>query len=267
MKCCKIGTSLAVAAGLGIAAVWFTGVGPALWQRTVDKIEKQVPPEVQIEQLKLDISKLTKDMDKNWTAIAKYEHEVKELRKELERKQAKLKSMEKELASAAEEIEAKVKFVKYEGKEYKRSDALRLLDREASYFAALKREVASKEKLLAAREQKLAAAMATQKEMKSQQQELLTQVALLEADLETLKLMRTESKLPTGEGSRLDKIKQRLNKLQTDVEIQKRAQELSEASHGGSVGSAEKDDAAEHDSVLQRVRAALKGEVEKDDDH
>ena len=233
-----------------------------MWHRAKEKIEKQVPPEVQIEQLKLDISKLTKDMDQNWTAIAKYEHEVKELRKELDRKHAKLKTMEKELAVAADELEAKVKFVKYEGREYNRSEALRLLDREASYFAALKREVASKEKLLAAREQKLSAAMSTQKEMKAQQQELLTQVALLEADLETLKLMRTESKLPTGEGSRLDKIKQRLHKLQTEVQIQKRAQELSESSQGGAVGAAEQEE--DHDSVLKRLRAALNRDVNKD---
>jgi chromosome segregation ATPase len=265
MKCCRIGTALAVAAGLGVGTLWLTGVGGALYHRAKDKIERQVPPDVQIEQLKIDISKLSKDVDKNWTAIAKYEHEVKELRKELERKQAKLTVMEKELAAAAEEVEAKVKFVNYEGKQYDRSQALRLLDREASYFAALKREVASKEKLLTAREQKLAAALATQKEMKSQQQELLTQVALLEADLETLKLMRTESKLPTGEGSRLDKIKQRLVKLQTDVEIQKRAQELSESSHGGMVGSADQGDVADHDAVLKRVRAALQGNASKAD--
>jgi chromosome segregation ATPase len=258
MKCCsKAFVGLAVIAGLGVAAVSVMGVGPAVWHRMVAKFEKQIPPEVQIDQLKIDIDKLDKDMDKNLSMIAKYEIEVKNLKGDLDRKQAKISTMSKELASAADEIEGNAKQVKYEGKSYDSKDAKRLLLKETSYFEALKREVGSKEKLLAAREQKLTAAMANLKEVRSQKEELKTQVAQLEADLETLNLLRTESKLPVGEKNRLDGIKQRLNKLQGDVEVEKRAHELKEQFNGNSSSKDSSEKTSTDDSVVRRIRDAI----------
>lgn len=257
MKCCsKTGVGLAMITGLGIALVAVTGVGPALWNRVCNKIEKQVPPEVQIEQVKIDIEKLDRDIQKNWTLIATYEHEIKSLEGELARKQAKIKSMEKELAAAADEIEAKVVKVRYEGRDYKRADALRLLDQEANRLVALKREVDSKEKLLVHRKDKLSKAMAIQHEMHSQKDELKTQVAKLEADLEALKLIRAEKKLPVGESTRLDKIKHRLSKLQADIEIQVRANELSEQFNSGTSTTTPAEQ-VDDSSVLRRVRDVL----------
>jgi hypothetical protein len=46
------------------------------------------------------------------------------------------------------------------------------------------------------------------------------------------------------------------------VQIQKRAQELSESSQGGAVGAAEQEE--DHDSVLKRLRAVLNRDVNKD---
>src|SRR5262249_24648616 len=204
MKCCsKAFVGLAVLAGLGVAIIAVSGVGPAVWHRVQTKIEKQIPPEVQIEQLKIDIAKLDKDIEKNWGPIATYEREIKELKTELAKKSDKMKSMAKELASATDELEAKARFVNYEGKPYPLKEAGKILTKEGNFYAALKREVEAKDKLLAAREQKLAAAMAAQKEMMSQKDELKTQVAQLEADLEVLKLRRTEAKLPIEKSNRL----------------------------------------------------------------
>src|SRR5262245_27014315 len=198
MKCCsKAFVGLTVAAGLGIAVIAATGVGPAMWDRAKAKFEKQIPPEIQIEQLKKDIAKLDQDYEQNWNLIAKYDIDVKQLEKELEIKTSKVKSMDKELAAAADELEAKAKFVRYSGKDYSRSDALRKLDSERAFYTALKKEVSAKEKLLVARKEKLARAMATQDEMKTQKHELVTAVEQLQADLEMLNLRRTESKLPT----------------------------------------------------------------------
>jgi len=268
MSCCSKSKFVvgAVVLGLGAAALVATGVGPALCHRVVAKIQKQVPPEVQIEQLKIDISKLDVDIDKNWGPIASYEREIKDLRKDMQVKQEKVKSMEKELAAATDELEAKTVKVKYDGREYSRADAGKLLNTELNRFTSLKREVASKEKLLAAREQKLDAAMKTQKEMMSQKEELKTQVAQLEADLETLKLIRTEKKLPIGEKNRLDGIKAKLNQLQTTVDDEVRANQLREQFQNGTTGSEAKEK-IDADAVVTRVRKALgqEGNVAKDE--
>jgi len=271
MKCCsKAFVGLAVLVGLGVAAVSLTGVGPAVWHRMVTKFEKQIPPEVQIDQLKIDIAKLDKDIEKNWGPIATYEREIKELKGELAKKKDKVKSMEKELASATDELEAKGRFVNYEGKTYPRSEAAKILDREGNFYTALKREVAAKDKLLTARESKLTAAMAMQKEMISQKDELRTQVAQLEADLEVLKLRQTEAKLPVEKSNRLDRIKERLNKLQTEVQDKTRAEELRESfNNNGSAAPAEsKEKVNADDAVVRRLRTALgtDNNVAKDDE-
>jgi chromosome segregation ATPase len=256
MACCKSKFVLGAAVlGIGAALVFSTGVGSAMWHRAVAKLEKQIPPEVQIEQIKLDINKLDSDIDRNWSPIATYEREIKELRGDLDRKTAKIKTMEKEIAAATDELDSKVVRVKYEGKDYSRSEAARLLNRELNYFSALKNEVDAKVKLLSAREQKLDAAMKNQKAMMTQKEELKTQVAQLEADLETLKLIRTESKLPATCTTRLDEIKERLNKLQTSVSDEKRANELRDSFH--QTTSETKDNVDMSDAVVNRARQVL----------
>jgi chromosome segregation ATPase len=246
--------------GLGAAALFATGVAPALWHRAVAKFEKQIPPEVQIDQIKLDIAKLDQDIDNNWTLIAAYQIEIENLKKDLTAKQNKVSVLDKELSAAASELEAKKDQVSFEGRTYKRPEAARLLSKQTDYYIALKKEVAAKEKLLSAREQKLSAAMASQNEMRSQKEELKTQVAQLEADLEALKLMRTEKKLPVGEKTRLDKIKSRLDKLQNEVEVEKKANELRENFNGSIPSGEAKEKTDSTDALVRRIRQATGNE-------
>jgi chromosome segregation ATPase len=259
MSCCSKAKFVVGAAvvGIGVALAASTGVGTAMWHRAVAKLEKQIPPEVQIEQIKLDIDKLDGDIDRNWSPIATYEREIKELRADLDKKSAKIKSMEKELAAATDELDSKLANVKYEGRDYNRAEAGRVLNRELNYFVALKQEVVVKEKLLTAREQKLDAAMKNQKAMLTQKDELKTQVAQLEADLETLKLARTETKLPVAAVSRLDDIKERLNKLQTSISDEKRANQLRESFRHETSTDEVKDKVDTSDSVVSRARSVL----------
>lgn len=259
MKVCSKGCmALAVVAGLGIAAVAVTGVGPAMWERAKNKLEKQVPPEVQIEQLKLDIAKLDKDIDKNWTMIAKYDIDVKRMREEIVAEQKAAKELDKDLASALDEFEAKAKFVNFRSQQYNRDQAKRKLENEAAYLKSLKSKIESKQQLLVARETKLSTANQIQEEMKTQKAELAAAVERLQADLEMLNLRRTESKLPTSDRTRLDKIKTKLAKLQDEIEVERRANELREAANGRSNPTADpKTNVTTDESVVKKVREAL----------
>ncbi len=111
-----------------------------------------------------------------------------------------------------------------------------------------------------AREARYNAAMANQKEMIVLKSDLLAKVAKIEADLEVLNLARTESKLPTGDKSRLDDIKGTLKELENYTADQMRALELRN-SHSPRDDSAatpepkEKTDAS--DAVVRRIRGAI----------
>ena len=176
--------------------------------------KSQIPLEAQIEGLKVDISRLI-DIDAGWPKIAKYETEIKELKKDLDDKQVKMTKMEREIAAATDALEAKVVKVKYKDQDYTPSRAAKVLNDDLNSFVALKKYVASRTNLLSAREQKLATAMARQKEMINQKGKLQAEVAQVEADLELLRLQQTESKLPSSNDTRLDDIKEKLRGLRT----------------------------------------------------
>lgn len=265
MKCCsKSAVGLAVVAGLGIAILAATGWGEVIVNRVKNKIQKQVPPEAQLEKVKLKIGKLDNDIDKGWEPIAAHEREIRQLKSELERKQAKVKAMDKELAAAADELEAKKNQITYNGRQYSRGDANRLLSNEANYFTSLKREIDSRVKQLAALEEQLKAAHANQREMASMKDELIAKVAKIEADLAVLKAARTKSKLPTGDKSRLDEIKSTLQDLENQTEDQMRALDLRNKFHRGEDASVKetKENVDTTDAVVRKVRKAI-GEVEE----
>src|SRR5262249_49192233 len=125
---------------------------------------------------------------------------------------------------------------------------------------ALKKEVASKTQLLAAREQKLAAAMSHQKELIAQKNKMQAEVAQIEADLETLRFKEAESKLPSSNDTRLDSIKERVRDLKRQIEERGRILELRNE-HNPDVDSTPAPDAKEktdaNDAVVRRAREVL----------
>lgn len=260
MKCCK--KTLVVAAVLagGVALIAGTGLGRHTIHKVVAWGKKQIPIEDQIGALKIDIGRLDKEIDSGWPKIAKYESEIKDLKEDLGMRQEKLVKMEKEIAAATDALEAKVVKISYSGKDYSPSQAAKILNRDLNYFVSLKKEVASKTQLLKAREQKLEAAMSVQKEMISQKNKLSTEVAQIEADLETLRFHQAESKLPTNNESSLDSIKERIRGLKRQIDEEGRILELRNQ-HNPDVESTPAPEAKEktdlNDSVVRRVREVL----------
>lgn len=260
MKCCKKGLVVAAVLGVGVAALFATGYGRVAKKEVSAWFKKQIPPETQLKEVKDQISRMDRDIDAGWTPIAIYEREIKELHADLEMKQARITGMEKELAKAADELDSNIQKVKFAGPA--ETSKLKQINARTNLFVALKREVASKEKLLSAREQKLAAARARQQAMIAQKSKLITEVAQMEADLEVLRLQQTESKLPAGDNSRLDDIKEKMRDLQNQITDQKRILELKQQ-YNPNTEAAEttptSDESEARQDVLRKVRAALGG--------
>jgi chromosome segregation ATPase len=260
MKCCKKTLVLAAVLAGGVAILATTGLGTHARHKAVAWFKKQIPLEDQVEAVKIDITRMDSEIDSGWPKIAKYETEIKDLTKDLNAKRDRMATMETELAAATNDLEAKVVKVKYSGKEYSPSQAGKILNRELNLFVALKREVASKSQLLSARQQKLDTAMAVQKEMINQKSKLQAEVAQIEADLETLRLQQTESKLPSNRDSRLDNIKEKVRSLRNQIEEGKRVNELRNQ-HNPDAESTPVPEAKEktdlNDTVVRRVREVL----------
>lgn len=253
--CCK-GSAKALVAVALLAVAGFVGF------RMYTKHHNQ--PENKLSKVKSEIAKLNGDIEKNWVPIARYERERDELRVDVPKLAAKIKSMEKELAAATDALEAKLQKISFHGKDYGRTDAARLINKEINYFEILKREVAAKEKLLVARESKYEAAMKNQKEMISKKAELLAQVAKIEADLELLRASKTKSDHSFGNNSRMDRIKNLLGDLERDTADQMRAVEMKNALIRTDDDVHEtKDQGDTTDAVVKRFRKVVVNETDK----
>jgi chromosome segregation ATPase len=258
MKCCKKGLVVAAVLGVGVAALFATGYGRVAKKEVGAWFKKQIPPETQLKEVKDQISRMDRDIDAGWTPIAIYEREIKELREDLETKQARVKALEGELAKAADDLDGSIQKVKVAGPA--ETKKLKTLNDRTNLFIALKREVASKDKLLSAREQKLDAARNRQKALIAAKSKLMSEVAQMEADLEVLRWQQTESKLPVGDNSRLDDIKEKMRDLQNQITDQKRILELKQQYNPNT--DAEEaaptiDNGDSREVLLKKVREAL----------
>ncbi len=258
MKCCKKALVVAAVLGVGVTALYATRVGRMAKSEMTGWFKKQIPPEVQLKEVKDQISQMDKDIDKGWTPIAIYEREIAELRTDLESKQRQVATLEKKLGEAADKLDKSIQNVKLSGPA--ETKMLKSLNNQTNLYVALKREVASKDKLLSAREQKLEAARNRQKALIEAKSRLMAEVAQMEADLEVLRWQQTESKLPAGDNSRLDDIKEKMRDLQNQITDQKRILELKQQYNPNT----DVEDAApasdlgdSREVVLKKVREAL----------
>jgi len=255
MKCCKKFVAVAVLVALGIVTVAAvrSGWGRVVKDHIAGAFKSHVPPEIQLERVKILIKDLDKEIAKGWTPIAKREIQINDLKKDLETKTSKLEGFKAELQAGADALDKNVKRVSYNNKDYTPIELRRALSRDLILYKGLSREVESKTKLLAAWEKELQAMKANQDEMKNKKDELETQVAQIEADLKVLRLAETKSSMPVGDQSKLDDIKATLAELTKENDIRLRVLELSAAhDRGENVSSTTKEDTT--DELIKKIK-------------
>lgn len=260
MKCCsgKKLVLVALALGVGLVIAGRTSWGEFAFGKIKGAVKKKVSPDVQLEKTRLDIAKLDKEIEQNWTPIATHEQKIKELKKDMEHLTAWLEKSKAEMLAATADLKAGVKRISYKGVDKSDADLRRLLNEEARVYTVKKNELTSKDALLVAMEKELTAAMEHQETLMNQKGELEAECASLQAELKILKLEEARSKLAVGNGSRLDEIKKTLAEVRRDIDIKKRARELSN-SHQTKIQSGPTSDKGKelaNDDVIRKVLTA-----------
>ena len=257
MKCCSIKKALLVTAivGLGVFLVGRTSWGEFGWHKFQAMMKKQVSPETRLEKARLDIAKLDKEIEKNWTPIAEEEQSIKALKKDVDSLRSNVDATEAELLAAAADLKAGVTRVKFRG-EKSAAEARRALVTEANSLASKKHEMEFKEKELASKEEALSAAMATQEEMFRQRTELDAEVSALEAELKVVKLEESRSKFVLHNGSKLDEIKGTLADIRKDIEVRKRVNTLRKT-HPTGESNVEKAKEFTNEEVIKKINSVV----------
>jgi chromosome segregation ATPase len=227
---CKKLLIAAVALVVGLAVVKHTQLGSLIqvwWKDARASVEKQIPPEVQIKQLGVEIDKIDKDIKKNLSVLAAQEVDCQILEERVNALRASQKQL-KEDVSAMEKLldNPRTERVAYNGVTYRTPDLTRKLDSAVSMFNIRKAELKAKEQLLADKKRTLEAAHQRISAMRDQKEQLRVTVARLETRVETLRLKQMEAKVDlddsqVGKCNELaGKIEERLRQREVEAKLQ-----------------------------------------------
>jgi chromosome segregation ATPase len=187
----------AVAVVVGLFLVKKTELGSLMhvwWKDARANLERQVPPEVQIKQLKNEIAQIDKDIQKNLGRLAKQEADYEALEKQV----ATLRGRQEERKTNIRTMIGKLRDegtqrVSFNGRDYRRSELARKLDSTVSLLESKKEQLKGMENLLQSKKRTLEVSRQRIDEIYNQKEDLTTLVAKLETQVEVLKLKQTES--------------------------------------------------------------------------
>lgn len=266
MGCCKKAFGVGLVAAGVLAAATLTGWGSFAVHKARASLKKAVPPQVQIDRIRHDISKLDRDIDKNWTPIARREQDIKDLDRDVDGLRAYLDQSKADMLAATADLKSGVKRISYKGSERSEADVRKQLVKDATTYQVKSRELSAKETLRAAWKRELDAAMKQQDEMKALKGELEARLATIEADLKVLELSESKGKLPVGNGTRLDEIKANMDEMEREINIRTRENELrtnyNEKYETPKTTVPTKDKVDSTDDVIKKVQAATGEKIE-----
>ncbi len=206
----------------GLIALRTTALGSlarVAWKDTRATLERAVPPEVQLKQLRVEIDKVDADIKKNLGTLATQEVEfaglednVIGLRELIGKMKADIAGMSKRLESSAEKVALT--------RDSKTAALAGKLDSLVATFENKKVELKGKEQLVAAKRQALEASHQRINEMRDQKEKLRVTAARLETRYELVRLKEVQNKVEID-----DSQVNRCNSLATKIESRLREKE------------------------------------------
>jgi chromosome segregation ATPase len=194
---CKKLVIAAVAILVGTAVVKHTSIGSLVqvwWHDAKQAVERQVPPEVQIKQLAVEVSKIDADIKRNLSKLAQQEVEVQAIDDQVASLKDSQAALKAEITVMTKRLEnADTEKVSINNKNWAVTRATKQLDANVTKYERTKAEIASKEKLLSNKREALEAAHARIQEMSAQKEQLRDTVANLQTRLELAKLNATKN--------------------------------------------------------------------------
>jgi hypothetical protein len=215
-----------VAAGLMLLSWAGLSSYPAtLVAKGKEYFKKQVSPEFEIERARLLLSQLQPDMRKQLNAIAVEIVAVKELQEDVENTRVTLGRQKDKILAMTKELDNGTATVSYAGELVDAKQLRRKLDADFTAFKNAEAKLKSKEKLLVAKEAQLKADKEQLEALKTVKIEIEDQIEQLEAELKTVRVAQTKSKIQF-DASKLGQLKSAVAELRRRVNVEKTTLEL-----------------------------------------
>jgi chromosome segregation ATPase len=190
-----------------LAQVW--------WKNAGNWVQRQVPPETKIEQLKLEVGKIDKDITKAINQLVVVEVGYEKLQQETENLKARQVQRKKDMTVLSEALEAGSKQVSLNSQTYNSDTAQRMLDRAVAEFRTGREALKVKEELLKNKQEQRDLADQRIKEIQGRKAELVELVGKLETQLELVKLKKTQSRIEISDSqvSKCDRLAEDIKTL------------------------------------------------------
>jgi chromosome segregation ATPase len=184
------------------------------------ELKDALPPELKIERLKDELSRLPEETAKYRTAIARETVEVNRLKAHVAVAKTNLKEREDQIKTLRAELKkAEAGYVFIAGERLPRDKVEASLSRQWDSFKQAESAVKSQEELLAARQESLEVAKQKLDAMMTKKDELEAKVAQLESELRKLRLAQTKNNIAFDD-SRLSKINELYEEVDKQIAVQ-----------------------------------------------
>jgi chromosome segregation ATPase len=226
--------SALVAGGLVVLNSVWSGSVHTGWKRFQSKIERKIDPEFELARIRDEIAKLTPDMHKNISRIAEEMVAVETLERKVNDLQVRLETSKDELAVVTSAVEKGTTRVSYHGREVALADLTHKVKDTLRTCKNLEGELVRNRKVLEAKRIGVDAARQQLVEMRQQKEQLEVMAAEYEAQLKTLALAQTHSRIKLDD-SRLAEIKASMERLRERIDAERKTAQLAEEFNSGTL--------------------------------
>jgi len=181
---------------VGLSIIYFTGLSSLVqvkWNDMQGWMKKQVPPETQLKQLRVEISKIDTDIKKNLGKLATQEVETERLEKSLDTAKADQVKLKADIVEMTKALDTKETKVSYKGETYRQSALALKLEAAVNNYENRKADIKQKELTLASKQQALDVAHQRITEMKAQRDQLQQVADKLALRIEQVKLKQVDT--------------------------------------------------------------------------
>jgi chromosome segregation ATPase len=226
---CKKLLVAAVAIVVGLAVVRHTQIGSLMqvwWHDIRTGVERQIPPEVQVKQLALEIDKIDRDIKKNLSNLAGQKVDCQLLEERIADLRGRQAQLKEDITAMAKLLDSKTEKVSFKDVTYRTPDLARKLDLATSLYTSRKAELKAKEQLLGDKKLTLEAAEQRIGAMRDQKEQLRVSAEKLKTRIELLRLKRMEARVELDDSQvgkcneLLGKIDEALRKSEMEAKLQ-----------------------------------------------
>jgi hypothetical protein len=221
-----------------------------------DTVKSNIPIEMEISRARDMIKSLDPEIKHNMHLIAKEEVEIEKLAKQVEDQEVALAKARGDILRLKKDLETGDSAFYYASRRYTEDQVKADLEGRFERYQVNEATFEKNEKILAIRQEKLAAARQGLEEMLTAKRELEVNVENLEAELEMLKVAKTASDF-NFDNSRLARTKELIEDIRTRIEVESKL--LGELPVSGQIPL---DDEAETDEEITDRVSKYFGETE-----